>query len=651
MNKLYSLLVAFAAVFSAMAQTTYVLTPAQGDEQTPVMQQSMTVAPSACLKAPAAYAKEYENFTLEDGQYIIGNSTDDEYAMYGRAPYNGDVLVGSVIYSSTYQKLTNCRALGIRFCLPEAVDVKCVTLHDSEIDPIKEQKLKKKAQPGWNYVAFDTPQQLDPKGTFISYTYVQTDENYGICNWDVLASGGFYVYLFNSDQGKWTWGNFSAYYGAVCIQLIVEADPLPDYDFVPTEVETFPAGQGQQGSLIAYFTSNSSKDIHNFDYTIKVGDKERTDVAELPYPIEAGIDRVVGYRFAFDAPEEYGEYPGSLTINSVNGEALNPAPSIEFKQPVYTRVAKRRTVVEELTGTGCGYCPRGWAGMEYLKRTYTDDFIGIAVHQYNEGDPMYFAKYAKPGFGGAPTCVIDRSSGATDPYFGSVGNNIGDDFEFYNAIAPSVDVEVSGVFTADLKKVNCSANVEFLTNTGKYTIAYVLTADGLRGKNATWLQTNYYATKDAAGAGVLAEIPELADFCIGGSNEKGSVLLTFNDVLIGSSYSSTGSNLAKALGTSTHTAGEKLDHAYTCTLNTAAELVKVLDYDNIYVNALIVGTDGKIANAARARVKTLEGLHTVLAENPDETAVSYDLSGRRVPASAHGISIVGGKKIIKQKMR
>lgn len=644
MKRFYSLLLAFVAIIAAQAQnrTTYALDPLTGNVA------PLCIAPDAAQQAfsanrkpaPQMKATEYENFTLEDGQYILGNSTDDEYAEYGSAPYTGDVLVGAVIYSSSYKELKNVKALGIRFCVPQAVNVKCVTLHDSEIEPIVEQTPHDKIVAGWNYVAFNKPQKLDPAGTFISYTYEQTNGNYGICNWPIQASGGFWVYLYNSDTGKWSWGDFSPFYGAVCIQLIIEAE-VPDYQIAALEGSSDPAAVGTESQGVVYVKSDSRKDISSLDYSVTIDGKTIERHQPLTSPIPSGLNQIVGLSFNYDVPETVGTYDVSFAINKVNDEVLETPAAITFKQDVLTRIAKRHTVVEEFTGTGCGWCPRGWVGMEYLKRTYPDDFIGIAVHKYNDSDPMYCARYCNPGFGGAPTCVMDRKTGSIDPYRGT-GDGIDRDLEAYNRIAPTVDVKVTGTFTEDRKKVTCSADVEFLANTGKYTIAYVLTADELTAKN--WMQTNYYANESSAGA--LPQMPELAEFAAGGTKGKGQVNLTFNDVLIGSSYSTTGSNLARALGASKHTAGEQLNNAYTCSITVADPTQKVLDYDNVYVVALVIDTDGHIANAARAKVETLDGINSVLA--PVETpADAYDLSGRRITAPAKGISIVGGRKVMK----
>lgn len=665
MNKLYTLILAGAATLGAQAQApvTYVLDPAMGEAVPLIVADEnpdfdiRTLATSAHHKAPVK-ATEYQNFTLEENQYIVGNFTDDFYWNFGSVPFEGETLVGAVIYSTTYKKLKNARALGIRFCLPQdyddgngniqkvdEVEVVRVTLHDHTIDGVMREATPRTIEKGWNYVKFKTPQELDPEGMFMSYTYMQTKSPtcYGICNWPDPAPGGFYTYLYNSDAGKWMWSDFCSYgYGAVCIQLIVEADPLPDYDIVPTAVNNQPTAVGIEGEAAVYFTSNSKKDIENFEYTIAVGDKSVTRTAELPAPIKAGVDQQAAYYMTLPAVDEYGTYDASITLNKVNGEELAEPATLTFKQDVYTRLVQRRTVVEEFTGTGCGNCPRGWTGMEYLKEHYPDTFIGIAVHQYNNSDPMYCARYGGLGLSAAPSCKIDRKTTA-DPYYGVDNTGIHNAVEYYSSIAPAVDVTVEGTFSEDKSKVACTANVEWLTDTGKYTVAYVLTADGLTGKGA-WLQQNYYASNSASN--VLPEMPEFKEFFAGGEYGKAAVELVYNDAMIGSSYSTTGSNLTKALGTSKHTAGEQLSNSYTCSISVGAACKAVLDYDNIYVVALILDSNGQIVNAARSKVGTFDGINSVLAPTTTDST-TCDLSGRRIAAPTHGISIVGGKKVIK----
>lgn len=608
--------------------------------------QMKTIISSFLLALAAAFAltaqgqTKFQNFTLGENQYLLGNSTDDLNYQEGSSANKGDVLLASTVYADSYAKLKNCRAVGIRFCLPMVVDVKAVTLFKMNKTKIYEQAPSKVVK-GWNYVAFDEPQTLDPNGVLISYTYTQTQTNYGICHWYDSAPGG-YLMRFNGQ-----WSDWSEFYGALCLQLIVEADPLPEFGLEPESVENDPVVMNEEGNLVVNFVSYSKNSISDFSYNLSIGDKEVSGGARFDKPLPAGIAQRGTCSVKMPVMDAYGNYDARLSITQVNGTTLDPAVDFDFKQSVYTRRAKRHTLVEENTGTACGNCPRAWVGMEYLKEHYPDDFLGIAIHQYNQSDPMYCARYANLGFGGtAPLCVVDRKV-QTDPYYGTTHEGIQKDVEHYSAIAPPVDVSVTGTYTADMKKVTCEASVEWLTDTGKYTIAYALTADGLHSTNAAWLQTNSYCIATAGPQYVLDVMPEFTQFFKGESNGDKMVELTYNDVLVGSSYSSTGSNGTKSLGATKHTAGEVVNHSYTCQFAIGTAAKEVLDYDNLYVTALVIDNEGKIANAARAKVYPIpDGVATMAAPEAVPEAC-YDLQGRQLAAPAKGISIVGGKKVIR----
>lgn len=600
-----------------------------------------------CLATVLQAATTYENFTLADNQYLLGNSLDDLNYTVSSNSNKGTLLMASYVSGSKYANLRNCHAVGIRFCIAENADIKCVTLFNSKKKAIYEQQPQKIAK-GWNYVAFDTPQSLDAAGVYISYTFTQTAFNAVICRWYEKAEGGSWS-LFNG-----SWNDFSEFYGALCIQLVVEADPLPEYGLTIDGVVDNPLVMDEDGQIVAHLVSNSTSSISSVGYTVTIGQGTTEGTAQLTSPLKAGVDERCSCSISIPAPDTFGSLPTTLTITHANGQPIDEEwrPTYNFNTLIVTRRAQRRTVVEEYTGTGCGNCPRGWSGMEFLKENYPDQFIGIAIHQYNGSDPMYCNRYANLGFPGAPDCKIERRV-ETDPYYGTTKQGIHLDIEKYSAVTPLVDVQVRGSFSADMKKVTCEANIEFLIDTGKYSVAYVLTADSLQGETAAWMQDNYYYIADPA-SNVLSAMPQFANFFKNGIWGESKAKLVFNDVLIGSSYAADGSGGEKSLGLR-NSAGNVVSKTYSCTISAGTLCKAAIDYKNVYVNALVIATDGTIANAARARVETYDGIGTVIADSEtehDATSLNpsygyYDLNGRYVGTTPTcGISIIDGRKIL-----
>ena len=181
----------------------------------------------------------------------------------------------------------------------------------------------------------------------------------------------------------------------------------------------------------------------------------------LSDPIPAGLAQKGVVEISGTSPADVKSYQVTISIDKVNGQpnAQEGTTSATFQN--VSKAVARRTVVEEYTGTGCGWCPRGWVGMEKLKRDYPETFIGIAFHKYNTSDPMYVANYYSTqalGISGAPGCNMNRRM-EMDPYYGTY-NGIWNDFEAFNAELPAVDVSLTATWNSDKTAVDIKTSVE-----------------------------------------------------------------------------------------------------------------------------------------------------------------------------------------------
>ena len=64
--------------------------------------------------ASAQAQTKYENFTLGENQYLLGNSFDDKNYYTASSGNKGDVTMATRIAPENYKALKNCRAVGIR---------------------------------------------------------------------------------------------------------------------------------------------------------------------------------------------------------------------------------------------------------------------------------------------------------------------------------------------------------------------------------------------------------------------------------------------------------------------------------------------------------------------------------------------------------
>lgn len=300
---------------------------------------------------------------------------------------------------------------------------------------------------------------------------------------------------------------------------------------------------------------------------------------------------------------------------------------------------QRMVVIEEMTGTGCGWCPRGLVGMDKVKAQYEDKAIGIALHQFNNDDPMYITKYAYTGLNGAPNCAIDRKITA-DPYYGrtNADNSIFDAIDYYASQETHACVEsVTAVYQDEKqKKVDINATLNFDAD-GDYSVAYVLTTDSLTGSSDVWLQHNYYTQYSSS------SLPaDLAQFGAGGSLGQSTFSWSFNDVAITSSYNSSNENLTDPLEPAV--AGVAQEVSYTLNLPTKTTLHNAIRRDLVFAIVLIIdNTNGWIANAARVKVEnaTTDGITMSSADTDEAVAVEYfSLDGKAVAAPQKGINVV-----------
>ena len=198
---------------------------------------------------------------------------------------------------------------------------------------------------------------------------------------------------------------------------------------------------------------------------------------------------------------------------------------------------KRRVLIEEGTGTRCPNCPRGFVGIKELKETYGDRAVVIAVHQYDNRDPMYLrhSNYPDCNFAGFPDCIFNRDGYHYDPLYGwdlGSGSILDVAPSYFQSTTSTVDIQADASWNADSTAVVGNATIESQTSGETYEVPMVLVADSLTGSETYWYQSNIYYNRDAQNCPA-----GMADFCEGGKYGQGGFKWVYDDVAIASSYS------------------------------------------------------------------------------------------------------------------
>ncbi|MCX7650355.1 MAG: Omp28-related outer membrane protein, partial [Flavobacteriales bacterium] len=178
----------------------------------------------------------------------------------------------------------------------------------------------------------------------------------------------------------------------------------------------------------------------------------------------------------------------TATVSNPNGQSdANPANNSASKtvSTILNKVNKV-VVIEEGTGTWCGWCPRGFTAMEQMHNDYPNTFAGIAVHN---DDPMVVGVYDDAlGISGFPGCHVERhlKDAAVTPtlfqqYYASY-------YDLWPPASLTVTPSLSG------NSLSVSVKADFVTTcTEEFRLAVVLTEDGVKGNTASYSQANYYA--------------------------------------------------------------------------------------------------------------------------------------------------------------
>lgn len=338
------------------------------------------------------------------------------------------------------------------------------------------------------------------------------------------------------------------------------------------------------------------------DYTINVPTNAYTDNQTVRVDLELG--------WADGTPDDY---TADNTL-SVTAEVV--------KELFY-----RTMVVEEGTGGWCQWCVVGIVGLSEMKKKYGDRFIGIAGHddQYATGYNSWLLAH----FEGLPNCLVNRQPGDQYPSFENLNNQFLRMPTYCNA-----KIEVSAEYDAKTKKITAISTTQFLKseNSQDYRIVFFVLENQL-----PLSQKNAYSGNARGPMGGFEDMPS-------------PVMIGVDDVVRSVFPSSTGTQGALP-------ANLVKNHLYT--YKQTADMPSIRKAEEVELVALLIdGKTGQVVQGAKTtqiyglNAEAPEGVHSIFVDENEGSQVQesryYDLQGRALSASAKGMIIHNGKKIIKK---
>lgn len=168
----------------------------------------------------------------------------------------------------------------------------------------------------------------------------------------------------------------------------------------------------------------------------------------------------------------------------------------------------KRVLIEEATGTWCGYCVRGIVKMEELENLYPETTAPIAVHN---GDPMTDATY-DTGIGakiaGYPSGLVDRQP--TTKNEGIDPSDFKTEYLKRIKYVPVIDVFIDNVsWNASTRLLSFRVNATTVAAfNGSYRFNAALTEMEVHGTTTKYAQHNYYSDGSLGAMGGFETKPD-----------------------------------------------------------------------------------------------------------------------------------------------
>ncbi len=574
----------------------------------------------------------------------VGTSTAETYDCAVYIPSNNEIAAGKTINAIRFalmsKNVSNVKVWIAETTRPSNINTGTVRLVNvTQLD-----------ESGYNDVALPEPYTIADKNIYVGYSFTVTKLQAQADSYPVSIAGeeAPNMLWLRTSSSVTDWTDCYGYgFGRLYLQVLLGGDFSTQNGAKPASFGEVVLAPGMQSVAQMPVTNKGVNAITSIDYTVTANDVTSAEQhVDLATPVAFGDTKMVAV--SIEAGEPGTVEQRTLTITKVNGVANEETEaSAQFTACTVLHQTPRGIVVEEFTGTTCGWCPRGLVGMEKMRQKYGDAFVGIGVHRYTSSlssDAMYISTYTQVSFGGAPSCRINRGD-VIDPYYGS-GNNVFDDFDAALAVPAKAALSLTADWNEDSTQVIANAEIEALVD-GNFAIEYVLIADGLTGTTQPWRQYNYYHYAYGQFSDP-SQLPEDLGFLVNTgqifNNQYVAYYPIFNDVAIAVAKQTQTQSIGQL------NMGQMVENSYTLSLPTASaqkELINALNNTgkgNIAAVALLIDKNtNTIANAAKFYLPvydpTTVGIATTNVEDNAEVA-RFAADGRQLQAPQKGLNIV-----------
>ena len=537
------------------------------------------------------------------------------YQAFALSEANRKLYAGKTITSINIVSPMNSRLSSTSKYVNDITDVTVFLTHGLDKEFFYTQKGKLGTDGYTQYkIELDTPYVIEEdKPLYIGY-YAQTVSQYdyylvvdGVARESL--DGGYCDAVTGSAAPKWN--NIAQDYGNLCIGATIVGDNLPEngVSMFGIELPTYTA-PGEPFSFDIGFIGAAANEAKSVEIEYTIGN-QTPETLKIPFQEQyyLGFNEPATYTISKVVCNEVGaEVPFSVKITKVNdvpnvSEDNQASGTFQCFDP--SLGFTRRFVVEEGTGTWCGYCPQGFVMMQYLRENYPTEFIRIAIHaSSSRPDQMEVATTSSvinALFEGFPQAWVNRSYNTMLGYQGvDVNQGLADYYEANKDVPSIADVDLAPEFATNGRSIEIPTAVKVaidVNNNDRYRLAYYITEDNV----GPYSQANYYSGGQMGAMG-------------GWENEPNPVPdMMFEDVV------------RRLVGNATGVSGslpEEIKAGETYEYSTSASIANVTG-DTFFVTAMVIDSNTlEIVNAKQVELRKPGGVTDV-----DGNGTALDVRG------------------------
>lgn len=296
------------------------------------------------------------------------------------------------------QGLVGSQITGVRIPFPDDIDhlieaqawiSKSLELTDYSFTPDVEVKSFTPG-PGFIDVTFDSPYTITSEGVYVGYSF-EMDEKVSKPITTISGTNPDYFYLHTTRSYYEGFSSVSADRNMM-LAMQVLIDGLPARSVSPTlNDQYFKVGEGSN-TLTFNIRNQGSLPVSSIDVAYNAPGESDNHVEKhitLDKALPAHYNASATVTLTADALPHAGDFPFTIQVTKVDSEGnQNALPSASTTIHSLSFVPTKRALLEEYTGTWCGWCPKGFVGLENMDALLGDDFVGVSYHNR---DPMEFA--------------------------------------------------------------------------------------------------------------------------------------------------------------------------------------------------------------------------------------------------------------------